>query len=299
LANRYALVPQWAAIGASMGGYGALKVALRNPSNCVAVAALSPAIFPAETSERVPMRNLSSVLNDLNLAMGTDIATYASKSVYGILRNNLVSLSKVAPQIFIDCGEKDEFNLHDGAVYLHEAFDRLSIPHTFKSIRGACHADEHTSARQETAHLSLLLQRDCIYVQADRGMNMAKSKTVLITGASSGIGKATALYFQPQGWNVIATMRDPEHGKELRALDQVLVTSLDVTNSDSIQQAVKTGLEGFQSIGVPVNNAGFGAYGPLEATSMETVRRHSIPTSSVCWRPQRRCCRTSAPSTPA
>ena len=151
LANRYALLPQWAAIGASMGGYGALKVALRRPSNCVAVAALSPAIFPAETSERVPRRNLSSVLNDLNLAMGTDIATYASNSVYGILRNNLVSLSKVAPKIFIDCGEKDEFNLHDGAVYLHEALDRLSIPHTFKSIPGACHADEHTSARQETA----------------------------------------------------------------------------------------------------------------------------------------------------
>jgi NADP-dependent 3-hydroxy acid dehydrogenase YdfG len=104
-------------------------------------------------------------------------------------------------------------------------------------------------------------------------MNMAKSKTVLITGASTGIGKATALYFQQQGWNVIATMRDPEHGKELRALNQVLVTSLDVTNSDSIQQAVKNGLERFQSVDVLVNNAGFGAYGPLEATSMETVRR--------------------------
>jgi NADP-dependent 3-hydroxy acid dehydrogenase YdfG len=118
-----------------------------------------------------------------------------------------------------------------------------------------------------------LLQRDRIYVQEDRGMNMAKSKTVLITGASTGIGKATALYFQQQGWNVIATMRDPEHGKELRALNQVLVTSLDVTNSDSIQQAVKNGLERFQSVDVLVNNAGFGAYGPLEATSMETVRR--------------------------
>jgi NAD(P)-dependent dehydrogenase (short-subunit alcohol dehydrogenase family) len=149
----------------------------------------------------------------------------------------------------------------------------------------------------EPAHLSLLLQRDCIYVQADRGMNMAKSKTVLITGASSGIGKSTALYFQQQGWN--ATMRDPEHGKELRALDQVLVTSLDVTNSDSIQQAVNTGLERLQSIGVLVNNAGFGAYGPLEATGMETVRRQFVPMSFVCWRPQRRCCRTSAPSTPA
>jgi NADP-dependent 3-hydroxy acid dehydrogenase YdfG len=104
-------------------------------------------------------------------------------------------------------------------------------------------------------------------------MKMAKSKTVLITGASTGIGKATALYFHQQGWNVIATMRDPEHGKELRALDQVLVTSLDVTNTDSIQQAVKSGLERFQSVDVLVNNAGFGAYGPLEATSMETVRR--------------------------
>jgi NADP-dependent 3-hydroxy acid dehydrogenase YdfG len=118
-----------------------------------------------------------------------------------------------------------------------------------------------------------LLQRDRIYVQEDRGMNMAKSKTILITGASTGIGKATALYFQQQGWNVIATMRDPEHGKELQALDQVLVTALDVTNSDSIQQAVKIGLERFQSVDVLVNNAGFGAYGPLEATSMETVRR--------------------------
>ncbi len=151
LANRYALNAQWAAIGASMGGYCALKMALRNPSNCVAVAALSPAIFPAETYEEVPTRNLPSVLNDLNLAMGTDIATYANNSVYGILRSNLVSLSKVSPQIFIDCGDKDEFNLHDGAVYLHEALDRRSIPHTFKSIPGARHADEHTSARQGAA----------------------------------------------------------------------------------------------------------------------------------------------------
>ena len=102
---------------------------------------------------------------------------------------------------------------------------------------------------------------------------MAQEKTVLITGASTGIGKATALYFQQQGWNVIATMRNPEHGKELQVLDRVLVTSLDVTKSDSIQQAVKAGIDRFGSIEVLVNNAGFGAYGPLEATSMDTIRR--------------------------
>ncbi len=42
------------------------------------------------------------------------------------------------------------------------------------------------------------------------------SKTILITGASSGIGRTTAKYFQSKGWNVIATMRSPEKEEELR-----------------------------------------------------------------------------------
>ena len=47
-------------------------------------------------------------------------------------------------------------------------------------------------------------------------------KTILITGASSGIGKATAIYFQQQGWNVIATMRSPEKETELNELENVI-----------------------------------------------------------------------------
>lgn len=99
------------------------------------------------------------------------------------------------------------------------------------------------------------------------------SNTVLITGASSGIGKATAQLFQEKGWNVVATMRTPENEAELTDLDNVLVTRLDVTDSDSIRQAVDAGVAKFGTIEVLVNNAGYGTFGPLEATPMESIRR--------------------------
>ena len=98
-------------------------------------------------------------------------------------------------------------------------------------------------------------------------------KTVLITGASSGIGKATALYFQEKGWNVVATMRTPEKEEELTTLDHVLVEKLDVTDVGSISSAVKAGIETFGRINVLVNNAGYGAYGPLEAFPRENIVR--------------------------
>ncbi|MCB0599200.1 MAG: SDR family NAD(P)-dependent oxidoreductase [Phaeodactylibacter sp.] len=52
------------------------------------------------------------------------------------------------------------------------------------------------------------------------------NKTIFITGASSGIGKATAKLFQQKGWNVIATMRTPEKETELTERDNTLVTQL-------------------------------------------------------------------------
>ena len=98
-------------------------------------------------------------------------------------------------------------------------------------------------------------------------------KTILITGASSGIGKATAQRFQAEGWNVIATMRDPAAGSDLAALDNVLVTRLDVTDAGSIAAAVADGLSRFGRIDALLNNAGYGAYGPLEAFSTDRIRR--------------------------
>lgn len=99
------------------------------------------------------------------------------------------------------------------------------------------------------------------------------SNTILITGASSGIGKETAKLFQAKGWNVIATMRNPENETELTALSNVLVAKLDVLDINSIEKAVNDGLQAFGKIDVLVNNAGYGAYGPLEAFSREKIIR--------------------------
>lgn len=99
------------------------------------------------------------------------------------------------------------------------------------------------------------------------------NKTVLITGSSSGIGKATANYFSEKGWNVIATMRSPEKEQELINKENILVTRLDVQQPSTIDEAIKSGISKFGSIDVIVNNAGYGEFGIFEATSKENVKR--------------------------
>ncbi len=99
------------------------------------------------------------------------------------------------------------------------------------------------------------------------------TKTILITGASSGIGKATARLFQSRGWNVVATMRNPKDSGDLTGLGNVLVSSLDVTDGASISSAVAEGVSRFGEIDVLLNNAGYGAYGPLENFDMDRIRR--------------------------
>jgi NAD(P)-dependent dehydrogenase (short-subunit alcohol dehydrogenase family) len=99
------------------------------------------------------------------------------------------------------------------------------------------------------------------------------AKTILITGASSGIGLATARYFAEKGWNVVATMRDPGKADPVLHHPQITLFALDVTDSESIAQAIAGTLTRYQKIDVLLNNAGYGLFGPLEALADQQIQQ--------------------------
>ena len=98
-------------------------------------------------------------------------------------------------------------------------------------------------------------------------------KTIVITGASSGIGKATAKYFANQGWQVAATMRNPPQETELTALKNVKLFQLDVTDRQSIAKAYEAIRMEYWTVDVLLNNAGYALFGPLELSTEDQIRR--------------------------
>jgi NAD(P)-dependent dehydrogenase (short-subunit alcohol dehydrogenase family) len=97
-------------------------------------------------------------------------------------------------------------------------------------------------------------------------MEARMTKTVLITGTSSGYGKAIAELFLERGWNVLATMRRPDPGVFTAATARLKILKLDVTDTESIAAAIDEGLSSFGAIDVLVNNAGIGMASAVEAT---------------------------------
>ncbi len=102
---------------------------------------------------------------------------------------------------------------------------------------------------------------------------MTSPKTVFITGASSGLGKAAAKLFHEHGWKVVATMRKPEREEELTAQNGYVLLKLDVSDPQDIARAAKEALDAVGHIDVVLNNAGYGLAGPLEGTEDENLVR--------------------------
>ncbi|WP_300686168.1 SDR family oxidoreductase [Chryseobacterium sp.] len=99
------------------------------------------------------------------------------------------------------------------------------------------------------------------------------NKTIFITGTSSGIGQATAQYFEAQGWNVIATMRSPEKQNILKNSERMLVLKLDVEKPETFNEVIEKAIAHFGKIDVLLNNAGYGQHGLFEATTSEQIHR--------------------------
>ena len=100
-------------------------------------------------------------------------------------------------------------------------------------------------------------------------------KVWLITGSSTGLGRALAQAVLERGYHLVATARQPEQLKELsdRYPDRVTTIALDVTNAQSIQQAVEAALNAYNRIDVLVNNAGYGTVGAIEEVNDDDARR--------------------------
>ncbi len=96
-------------------------------------------------------------------------------------------------------------------------------------------------------------------------------KTIFITGASAGLGKATAKLFQSKGWQVIATMRSPEKETELSQLPNITLLPLDVTNTAQIRETVQKAISKATLMWYSTMPA-IGLIGPLESYSEEQVR---------------------------
>jgi NAD(P)-dependent dehydrogenase (short-subunit alcohol dehydrogenase family) len=97
------------------------------------------------------------------------------------------------------------------------------------------------------------------------------TKTIFITGTSTGLGKASAKYFAEQGWNVAATMRRPEQETELIKYNNIRIFKLDVTSLAQVKDATEQAIKAFGKIDVVLNNAGMGAYGALELAKEEDI----------------------------
>jgi S-formylglutathione hydrolase len=155
LENGYGVDPNRISLmGSSMGGYGALKMAFAEPKRWQAVAAIAPALLPAATPQDLRPRNTLGVLAQLGKEMagdGTDHRKFAANSVLHRLRTNAEAIRASGLPIFLRCGDRDAFNMHDGTEQLHRALWDLDIGHEYHLVFAADHVGPEAVAAQRAA----------------------------------------------------------------------------------------------------------------------------------------------------
>lgn len=102
-------------------------------------------------------------------------------------------------------------------------------------------------------------------------------RVVVITGASSGIGRLAVEEFLKEGAKVVLAARSNEdmqaHIQELNAMDRALIVPTDVSRPEDLKQVAQQAVERFGRVDVWVNNAGISLYGYVDETPLEDMRR--------------------------
>ncbi len=106
-----------------------------------------------------------------------------------------------------------------------------------------------------------------------RDVPRVQPKTVLVTGCSSGIGRATALAFLEEDWTVYATARNPADIQTLGDREGCSIAKLDVTEQDDVDRVVDRVMDEVGRIDCLVNNAGYAQFGAIEDVPTEQVHR--------------------------
>lgn len=101
---------------------------------------------------------------------------------------------------------------------------------------------------------------------------MKTTKIILITGASSGIGKTTAKRLIQEGHVVYAAARRLDQMEDLKEMGAVTI-GMDITKTEDINRVVETIVKNHKRIDILINNAGYAIYGAVEETSMDDARR--------------------------
>jgi short-subunit dehydrogenase len=117
-------------------------------------------------------------------------------------------------------------------------------------------------------------QKTCAFEQSGPlpyKIHSIMAKTILVTGASAGIGQATAIYLAQHGYNVYGAARRIDKMQDLKT-HGIKPIALDVTQDESILSCVNQIRQETGSIDVLVNNAGFGSYGAIEDVALEDAR---------------------------
>jgi S-formylglutathione hydrolase len=135
--------------GISMGGYGTLKVGFARPRDYVAIAALEPGIEPGFNRDQSPPRSrvYAGDADHPLIGEGADPAQFEANAPAARLRNNADAVRDSGMYIYLECGDHDALNLHDGTEFLHRLLWDLDISHEYHLVKDADHLGPTLLAR--------------------------------------------------------------------------------------------------------------------------------------------------------